>query len=111
MGNAEKTLKLREIEQVFPQTAEEKANMKKPYINKPVPDMYFFRYLVCNSKSVKNISTVPVDYLKSNLSVMAPMKELSSNLSSLWHRTKRTFCVFAREARKNLSVITLTNAI
>ena len=75
--------------------------MKKPYINKPVPDMYRFHYLDCNWKSANSISTALVDCLKNNPSVMDLMKAPSLNPLSLHLKTKLMCCAFARGVRSN----------
>ena len=111
MGNTEKPLQLKEIQQVLPQTPEEKAAMKKPYVHKPVPSMYFLVYLVCNFKLENNTSIALVAFLKSSLSVMDLIRELNSHQSNSQHRIRQTSCAFAKGVKKNHSVTTPTKDI
>jgi len=101
MGNQEYVVKRKEIEQVYPNTVEEKENMKKPYINKPVPDMYAIIHIDCSWKSEKNTFTAHVDYLKNSLSVTDRTNTPISNRLSLQPRQRPMFFVYASGVKKS----------
>jgi hypothetical protein len=110
MGSTQQPIKHKEIEQVYPKTAGEKARMEKPYIYKPVPDMYLVCYAVYSWKWARSTSIAPADSPKSSPSATAPIREPSSSPSSSLPRAKPTSSASANAARRNPSATTPTKS-
>jgi hypothetical protein len=110
MGNQEIVIKRKEIEQVYPNSIEEKENMIKPYINKPVPDMYVILHIDCNCKWVRNTFTVLADSQKSSHSATAHTSTPISSRSSSQPKTRPMFFAYASEAKRNLFAIMHTKS-